>query len=323
MPQSIWKSQKWLMLGATCIISLLIVILLIMLSVAPVNFPSHKIVTIKENTGLTQTAATLSDDGIIRSAFMYKAFVVLLGGSKRVMAGDYLFSQPQSSLRIAWRTIHGESELPKNKVTIPEGVNTYQIAAIIRKQIPDFDAATFIAKAKPYEGYLFPDTYFWAENVTPDAVISEMRNVFTARLQGASDDLNAARRPIDQVVTMASLLEEEGSDENSMKLIAGILWKRIDAGMPLQLDTTIYYALHKPYNQPLTVTDLATTSPYNTYKHKGLPPGPISNPGLQAILAAAYPESSPYWFFLADTKGVLHYASTLDGHVANERKYLQ
>lgn len=121
---------------------------------------------------------------------------------------------------------------------------------------------------------------------------------------------------------MASLLEEEARTTETRKMVSGILWKRLSAGMPLQVDAVFPYIIGKNTFE-ITLKDLEFDSPYNTYKYKGLPPGPISNPGKDSILAAIYPTKSDYWFYLSDKNGLMHYAITFDEHKINKAKYLK
>ncbi len=122
---------------------------------------------------------------------------------------------------------------------------------------------------------------------------------------------------------MASIIEKEASGKaNDSAVISGILWKRIDAGIGLQADATLTYVTGRASSE-LRQSDLASASPYNTYTHRGLPPTPISNPGLDAIRAAIYPQGSPYLFYLHDSQGNAHFARTLDEHIANREKYLR
>jgi len=120
---------------------------------------------------------------------------------------------------------------------------------------------------------------------------------------------------------MASIIEKESLNGDERQIVSGILWKRISLGMPLQVDATFLYINGKA-SAELTKDDLNIDSPYNTYRNKGLPPGPINNPGLDAIVAALYPKDSPYLYYLHDKKGKVHYAKTFNEHVANKRKYL-
>ena len=192
----------------------------------------------------------------------------------------------------------------------------------IKKNIPSFDNATFYNMAKSFEGYLFPDTYFFYSNVTPDQVIETLRNNFNQKIKTALLDIQASGKSLQDVITMASIVEREATSSTDRKMIAGVLWKRISISMPLQVDPPFYYILGKDSSQ-ITLKDLAMDSPYNLYKNKGLPPTPITNPGMSSILATVNPTTSNNLFFLSDKKGAIHYAPTYEGHVANKLKYLQ
>ncbi|MEK9178126.1 MAG: endolytic transglycosylase MltG, partial [Patescibacteria group bacterium] len=290
-------------------------------SVAPGNFPIGKIISIEKNMTVSQTATKLKESGIIRSALFYKIYVILLHDGKGVRAGDYLFDQPQSILRIAYRTSYGIQGLEKLKVMITEGASSKDISRILAKNIPNFDAKNFLDLAKKEEGYLFPDTYYFNPNVAPREIVDEMKGVFKRKTATIQTEIMISGRQIDDIVKMASIVEKEANNDNDRQIIAGILWKRIDAGMPLQVDPPFYYFLNKISSQ-LTLDDLKVESPYNLYLHKGLPPTPIDNPGMNAILATIQPKKSEYWFYLSDSKGNMHYATTYDGHLANKAKYL-
>ena len=123
------------------------------------------------------------------------------------------------------------------------------------------------------------------------------------------------------VIVMASILEREATSSIDRRIIAGILWKRLDGNMPLQVDSTLVYALNKDGDK-LTSADLTASSTYNTYKNLGLPPTPIGNPGLSAIEDALNPTATDYWYYISDSKGNIHYAKTYDEQLANEEKYL-
>ncbi|MEK7609548.1 MAG: endolytic transglycosylase MltG [Patescibacteria group bacterium] len=303
-------------------LGLLALIVLIIYSISPLNFPRGKIVRINKNMGVTAVANMLKDDGIIRSAFIYKAYVVLLHDGKGVQAGSYLFDQPQSALRVAYRTAYGISELQKIRVTIFEGLNSKEIGTTIKKNIPEFDVDDFISKARNYEGHLFPETYFFNPDVESDEVIAEMRGQFDREIVPYKDAVATSTKSLREIIIMASIIEKEANNTEDRRMVSGVLWNRIRINMPLQTDVPFYYIINRAANQ-LTVKDLATTSPYNTYLNKGLPPTPISNPGLDSIEAALYPTKSQYLFYLADGNGITHFAKTHDEHVANKFKYLQ
>lgn len=308
--------------GAFFVVTISLLLFIIAKSITPSDFVRGTIVRIKKDMTVSETAMLLQTKHVIRSQFMYKAYVKLLHDGKGVQAGSYLFDRPQSALRVAYRTAYGVDELQKVKVVIPEGSSSKNIAIIIKKAIPAFDDKKFLVDAHEYEGYLFPETYFFNPDVEPDEVISEMRDQFSEKISPLMEAIGTSTHPLANIITMASLLEEEANNTTDRRLISGVLWNRISIGMLLQVDAPFYYIFGKASSQ-LTISDLATTSPYNTYKNKGLPAGPISNPGLDAIRAALYPTTSKYLFYLADRKGVTHYAVTHEQHVENKFKYLQ
>lgn len=291
-------------------------------TIAPSNFPRNAIVKIPSGTTVSEAGNILKDSGIIRSVSLYKIFVRIVHGGAGVQIGDYLFEKPESALKVAYRTAFGEQNIQKKKVTIPEGSSTKEIAKIITRIMPEFDAEAFLLEAREYEGYLFPETYYFFPNVTPREVIREMRSVFDDKIAEISDKIDVSVKSREDIIIMASILEEEANNAKDRTIISGILWKRIETGMPLQVDAPFYYTLNKGSGE-LTLADLKKDSPYNTYTRKGLTPTPISNPGLNAIESALYPATSTYWFFLSDRSGAMHYAATHDGHVENKWKYLQ
>ena len=175
------------------------------------------------------------------------------------------------------------------RVTIPEGFNVRQIAERL-EEAGLFPAEEFIKLAQSEEGYLFPDTYEFYGHARPEEVILRMKENFLKKAGEVSPD----------AVIMASLLEEEAAQTEDRKIISGILWKRLGAEFPLQVDA-----------EP------------GTYEYLGFPPSPITNPGLDAIEAALHPAASPYWYYLSDKEGNTHYAKTFEEHKQNRLKYLR
>lgn len=292
------------------------------LSIAPRDFPVRKIVSVKSGQYLSTIATNLEKEKIIKSQFLLKIFVVFFSGHRQALAGDYLFDKPQSVIRIAYRLVNGEQGLTKYKVTIMEGMTVKQIANAINKSIPAFDSETFLVLAKPYEGFLFPDSYFFYESVSPDSVVEQLRGTFQQKIKTQLLSMQAFNKPLEDVIIMASIVEKEANKMEDRKIIAGILWKRIEIGMPLQVDAPFYYTLGKD-SASLTKSDLTTDTPYNTYTNRGLPPTAIGNPGLGAIEATVHPTKTNYLFYLSDSKGITHYAVDHDGHVENKNKYLR
>ncbi|HVO28532.1 MAG TPA: endolytic transglycosylase MltG [Candidatus Paceibacterota bacterium] len=212
-------------------------------------------------------------------------------------------------------------------VTIPEGSTVYDIDRILAQAgvIRPGDLAQ-ASSAPALEGRLFPDTYYFYASSTADAVVRKMVDDFDAKAGPLleADGANAGRDLI-----VASLVQKEVASSTDQRLVAGIIDKRLAAGMYLDIDATICYAkeVAAPASTsgcyPLSADDLRIDSPYNTYTHTGLPPGPIGNPGLAAIEAALDPASSSYWYYLSDPKtGATIYAVTLAEQNANRAKYL-
>lgn len=195
------------------------------------------------------------------------------------------------------------------KVTIPEGYTVKDIAEKFNR-FNNFDKENFLKIAK--EGYLFPDTYFLTGKETEENIIKKMEENFKIKAGEA--------RP--EIIIMASLLEREARTIEDRKIISGILWKRLEAGMPLQVDAIFSYIIDKT-SAELTLDDLKIDSLYNTYLYKGLPLAPICNPGLDAIDAAENPIDSLYWYYLSDKNSIIHYAKTFEEHKQNKFRYLR
>lgn len=292
------------------------------LSTSPAGFPNHTVFSVKEGTSLSELAVKLEQARIVRSAFMYKVLVVFMKGSKSIMAGDYLFETPQSALKVAYRTVKGDRGMPQIKITIPEGMASYDMARLLASKIPGFDGSLFLALAKPAEGRLFPDTYYFYKTTTPEEVVKMMTENFAKKTRSLSLAVELFDRPFDDVLKMASIIEREAPGSEDRRIIAGILWKRMDNDHPLQVDQPFFYYLGKTSSE-LTVNDLKKDTPFNLYVNKGLPPTPTSNPGLGAILDTINPTKTDYWFYLSDTGGKMHYAVDHESHLANKQKYIQ
>lgn len=310
--------------GAVCLF-LLIVLWTYAETRPPRMFPRDVTVTISKGMTLSEAADLLTQNQIIKSPFLFKVSVTLIGkDTGSLKSGQYFLHEPAPVYTIASRLVNGLGGFPIVKITIPEGVSSMGIADIITKQIPKFNAQEFKLAARPYEGFLFPETYFWPSNIEPAQVISIMQQQFKEQTGTTSVAriLASSTRTLDDIVKMAAILEREASSTEDRRLIAGVLWKRLDIGMALQVDAPFEYFLNKPSSE-LTREDLATKNPYNLYLNRGLGPTAIVNPGISSIIDAATPTPSKYWYYLSDKQGVLHYAVTLEGHAANKNKYLR
>lgn len=207
-------------------------------------------------------------------------------------------------------------------VTIPEGLNARQIGDLLKKN-GLFDGDKFVSAAEKEEGFLFPDTYRFYKDAKPADVISKMEENFDKKITPEIlAEISAQKKSLKDIIIMASILEEEVKSTEDRKIVAGILWKRIDRRMGLNVDAALTYVLGKT-SAELTAGDLKYDSPYNTYLYRGLPPTPISNPGLDTIKAATNPIASKYFYYLTDKEGAVHYAVTLEEHALNKFKYLR
>jgi UPF0755 protein len=273
-------------------------------------------------------ARTLESKGLIRSATMFKA-LTRLGGGWNVKAGTYALS-PSMSTRDILRELRSGEVVPTVRVTFPEGFTLKQVAYRAAR-LPGVRADTFDRLAStrgasfnaPFplpaslEGYLFPDTYDFAPDAAPEKVIQTMLDTFNAKVrEPLAPDLAAAKQrgyDLGEIVTLASLIEREARIKKDQPLIAAVLYNRLRIGMPLQVDATIQYIIgHK---DRVLYRDLDVDSPYNTYKHAGLPPGPICSPGVDAIRAALHPADAPYLYYTANADGSHTFTTTLEKHV--------
>ncbi|MFA6446476.1 MAG: endolytic transglycosylase MltG [Candidatus Paceibacterota bacterium] len=305
--------------GVSIIVSILVILFFFAWN-TPSQFKKDTIFSVPTGSGLTEIANNLKEDHVIRSAFWYKVFSVIYGNN--LIAGDYLLDSYQTVFGIVGRLNRGEYRLKPIKVTIPEGLTIREISLLLQKQLHRFDARHFIELTKDKEGYLFPDTYFFLPNQNPEIVMKMMTDTFNKKLTPIAEDISKFKKSLNDVITMASILEEEGKSTRDRQIIAGILWKRIAKGMPLQVDAPFRYSIGKD-SYTLTKDDLRIDNPYNTYTRKGLPPTPITNPGLDSILAAVHPITTSYYFFLSERDGTTHYATTYNEHLENKVMYLR
>ena len=282
---------------------------------------------VRPGEGFGEIAADLSSAGLIRSKLAFEMFALVDGVATSLQPGLYELSPAMSGSAIA-RAL-SDANGRTTTVTIPEGSNVYQIDKLLSDALiihaGDLVAAT---KGANTEGMLFPDTYQFLNGESTSSVIKKFTDNFGAKVQ----PLFARETSADEakVLTLASILEKEVPTPADQRIVAGIMEKRLAAGIALDVDATVCYG--KQVANPgtivdcatLTSTDLKSDTPYNTYLHKGLPPSPIGNPGTSTIEAALNPTASPYWYYLSDpATGKTIYAKTLDEQNANIRRYLR
>jgi UPF0755 protein len=288
-------------------------------------------IMIPPGQGLKTTAADLHDRGIIRNAFKFSVYARIKGYDKKIKAGEYRLKPSFSPREILEIMVSGKVQL--YKITIPEGYTLAQIAGMMPDAglgpVKDFLAAAHNGAllselnipGDSFEGYLFPDTYHFPKGISPEKIIRTMlrrfQEVFTSAWQGRVREL---KMTVHQVVTLASIIEKETGAPSERPVISSVFHNRLKKNMRLASDPTVIYGI-KDFDGNLTRKDLTTKTPYNTYKMKGLPPGPIANPGAKAIEAALYPADADYLFFVSKRDGTHHFSKTYQEHEKAVRKY--
>lgn len=277
-----------------------------------------------QGQGFREVVDGLEEGGLIRSGLVAKAYFLFSGSAFHLQPGMYLLSGNLSVPEIAQIMSAGQEEV---KVVIPEGYSLYEIDETLAENYvlkPGELTAWAKAQSFPVEGRLFPDTYnFFLNSTTSDVAQKMFANFDSKAIPLLPKDTTQARK----IIILASLLEKEVPDYKDQQIVAGIILKRLKAGMAIQVDATICYfkrsqGISNCY--PLGPVDFKTDSPYNTYLYKGLPPTPIGNPGVSSIKAALTPIASNYWFYLSDpATGKTMFSETLDKQSSNRVQYLK
>ncbi len=285
---------------------------------AVIHNATQKIITIEPGTGSSVIIARLQTEGVLPNPLPVKLWLRLVEPGANLKAGDYRFKSPISPIQVINQLVRGE--VATRQFTIPEGFNQWDIARVLAglqglKQpamkpesvlglmknvslISDLDT-----QATTLEGYLFPDTYEYLASVTREQLIETMvkrfRQVYTPELQQRAAELGMTTR---QVMAMASLIEKEAKVDVDRELISSVFHRRLKMGVPLACDPTVIYAalIEGKYRGKIYQSDLDRDSAYNTYKHSGLPPGPIASAGRRSIQAALNPADTDYLFFVVD-----------------------
>ncbi len=313
------SSKKLVIISSFFIIALLVVISFA--SMPPLSFQKNTILTVTPGSTLVEITSNAKKLHIVQSRIFLQSLVISLGGERGVQAGDYYFSKPLSVFAVAKMLATGNFNVDQVRITIPEGYSRAEISLVSQALLSNFNTSTFMEKTQNDEGYLFPDTYFVFPSITTENFIKLLKDNFDTKINTLREDIAKSSRSEKDIITMASIIEKEAHGNEDRYVISGILWNRIDKGMPLQVDATFLYLLGKG-SSSLTLEDLKTDSPYNTYVYKGLPPTPIGNPGIESIKAAIHPGVTQYLYYLHDKNGGIHYAKTFDEHKKNKQKYL-
>lgn len=303
--------------------------------VAVQNKTEH-LVVIPKGASTTKIATILKTDKLIKNVEVFKIYCKLNKLDGKFKAGKFSINQSMTTPEIAKKIISGNAKYGIVKITIPEG---YELRMMAKKfeESGLCSSADFLkaANSKDYdfafvrdmpkrknqlEGYLFPDTYEFYKDVTPEQIVNRMLNRF-AEVYNNNYKTQAEKRKLttDQVIIMASIIEREAKMDNERKTVSSVFYNRIKKGIRLQSCATVQYIL-KERKAVLTFKDTHIASPYNTYQNDGLPPGPIASPGLKSIEAALYPDKTDYLYFVARNDGTSVFTKTYAEHLAAQKK---
>lgn len=270
---------------------------------------------------------------VIPSKFNMKVAVWVKGAEKKIKAGHYEIDKEYSYLELV-DLISGDAIFAQKLITIPEGIDQPSLASLLKKEL-EIDSVKFMSLSSDrhfiwslkvsvnnLEGYLLPNTYYFLKSGGAQGVIiklhGEMQKLFRGKNKEQMEKLGMTQR---EILTLASIIDGESNDFSEFSRIAGVYHNRLKKNMALQADPTIQFLIRDRKNKTIYQKDLEINSKYNTYRYPGLPPGPINNPGKEAILAALYPEEHNYLYFVANGNGSHMFAITLEEHQQNVRKY--
>ncbi len=291
-----------------------------------------KVIEIPQGLGLSAIAEKLEGEGVIRKAEILFLSAFLSGTQRNLKHGEYVFSAGEAPYAVHRRLRRGEVSL--RKVTFPEGITLVQMAGILdSSRIVSREEFLSLAEDGEYsrkklgvavsslEGFLFPDTYFFARDSSAEKVIETMLDRF--REACATLGIANTQPDIKEIVTIASLIEKETAFSLEKPLVSAVIRNRLRKGMKLEFDPTVIYALGEKFDGDIRKKDLSFPSPYNTYVVWGLPPGPITAPGLDSIRAALEPADVDYLYFVSNGDGVHIFSSTYGDHVNAVKRLLK
>ncbi len=297
----------------------------------PFGPSTETFIEIAPHTGTKAIAVHLQQNGIIRNRYAFEVLRILRGGT--LQAGEYRFDHPVPLTEVYRRIARGD--IYTHALTIPEGYNIFDIAQAVqdaglgqrdeflaeeRKHTELIAEWTSGAAKRPVslEGYLFPDTYHFARRTPAVHILSAM----VRRFRQAGQELGL-QGDVSRTVVLASLVEKEVSQNSERPLVAGVFLNRLAKSIPLATDPTVVYAalLDNRWRGTIYASDLQSPSSYNTYRHPGLPPGPICNPGMAAFRAVLSPAKTDYLYFVSDAAGHSRFAATLKEHNQNVQSY--
>jgi len=284
---------------------------------------AEQVLLIEDGMSLRQVAGILEEKGIIKNKTFFLLWARLKGYGKIIKSGEYSLSPAMAPVKIF--DILTRGTIITHPVTFPEGFSAEQIGETLTQNIK-VDKSAFLSlvhdsiilkkhgiSGPSLEGYLYPDTYQFRRRQSPESIIDVMLDHFNEVISPFKKRIGETGMTLEEVVTLASIVEKETGRADERPLIAGVFLNRIKKGMRLDSDPTVIYGIEN-FNGNLTRDDLKRYTPYNTYVIKGLPPGPISNPGLESIRAVLYPADTDYLYFVSKNDGSHFFSRSLEEH---------
>jgi len=294
--------------------------------------------SVAKGQGVNEISRALYDKGIIKNKFVFETWLWLEKSEGKIVAGIYNFPANVSIRQLKNILVLGPGNSQRS-ITLLEGWTRQMMASALDKNSlsgqsflaltddrnlwgNDYDWLADMPVGASLEGFIFPDTYYINDETTARDLVVKALNNFDKKLTPTIRyEIERQGKTIFEVITLASIIEREVPQATDKKMIADVFLKRLDKDIGLQSDATVNYITGKGLTQP-TAADLSIDSPYNTYKYRGLPPGPISNPGLDSIEAVVYHTKNNYYYFLTTKEGKVIYSRTYEEHLANKKKYL-
>jgi UPF0755 protein len=310
--------------GAALLAGLLAVLAFQLFSRPSADVWSPRVVVVPKGSNSAAAARILAAEGVLRRPLVFRALLLATRTGRKVHFGEYTFRTPPSTVDV-WRKLV-DGDVTRHDVTVPPGSNLYDVARLLAADnLATAEAFLEAARdrtvlaglgidAPSAEGFLFPETYRLVREQTPAEILGVMHREFRKRFtKEMEEDARRQGYTVAQLLTMASIIEKETSVPAEKPLVSAVIRRRIALGMPLQMDPTVIYGL-KLFGKDISKRALRTESPYNTYTIRGLPPGPIANPGMESIEAALRPAESGYLYFVARADGTHEFSRTLEEH---------
>lgn len=304
------------------LLSILVTLLLLMATAVLPKSQATSSFIIGSGDSVRAIAAQATENDHVYSEFGFLFWYRALYANEAIIAGQYLLPDSATLVEFIEIVTSGDTTEDYTAITFPEGTTIDSMARAIDTVDTQISTAEYRELLVDKEGYAFPETYYVTDTTTAAELVAIQLAAYEEEIAPLRERI--AEHPLTEyeIITLASIIEREANDAESMRMVSGILQNRLEIDMPLQADASLEYVLDKPLAE-LTPSDLQMDSPYNTYQNRGLPPTPISNPGITAISAVLNPTTTDYFYYITGRDGNFYYARTLNEHNSNIARYLR